>query len=86
MYYRLYFMSPRSGHIDRAENIHAESDGQAIESARPFAGEQPLELWQDNRKVYRFETKATEMVSVAPPSRSHGGFERSVVGNLIRGR
>ena len=54
-YYRLYFMSRGSGHIERFEEIEAVDDVAAVRIARKQAGEQPLELWCRGRKVKRFE-------------------------------
>ena len=56
MYYRLYFMNCGSGHIDRIEEIEAADDVEAVRTAAGRdAGDQPLELWQERRKVKRFE-------------------------------
>ena len=54
-YYRLYFMNPSSGHIDRSENLVARDNFEAIETARAFRGRQPMELWHEGYKVHRFE-------------------------------
>ena len=54
-YYRLYFMSRASGHIERFEEIEAADDVAAVRVAREQAGRQPLELWCHGRKVKRFE-------------------------------
>ncbi len=54
-YYRLYFMSRGSGHIERFEEIEAADDVAAVRIARKQAGQQPLELWCHSRKVTRFE-------------------------------
>ena len=70
-HYRLYFMNERSGHIDRAENLEADDDVQAVEAARKLAGKQPLELWRDTRKVYRFETPVTSFVARYRLKRPH---------------
>jgi hypothetical protein len=58
--YRLYWMNSASGHIERVENITARDDVEAMEIGRGLSGEQPLELWCDGRKVYRFETSTME--------------------------
>lgn len=55
MYYRLYFMSCASGHIERFEEFEAADDVEAVRVARRQPGQQPLELWQEHRKVKRFE-------------------------------
>ncbi len=54
-YYRLYFMSRASGHIERFEEIEAADDVAAVRIAREQAGQQPLELWCHGRKLKRFE-------------------------------
>ncbi len=54
-FYRLYFMSRGSGHIERFEEIEAADDVEAVRIARKQAGQQPLELWCRHRKVKRFE-------------------------------
>ena len=50
-YYRLYFLDPQSGHIDRFEEYDARDDGQAITRAEDRLDEVPLELWSGARKV-----------------------------------
>ena len=57
-YYRLYFMDPRSGHIDRFAEFEAPDDRQASALAREHVGEYPLELWCERRKVHRIEAAA----------------------------
>lgn len=54
-YYRLYFMSRGSGHIERYEDFEAADDLMAVRAGRAVAGVQPLELWCEHRKVQRFE-------------------------------
>lgn len=61
-HYRLFFMSTRYGHIERAENLVARNDAEAVDTARALSGSQPMELWCDTRKVYRFETPSTVWV------------------------
>ena len=56
-YYRLYFMNPSSGHIDRSENLVARDNFEAIETAGGFRGRQPMELWCEGHKVQRFEAR-----------------------------
>jgi len=55
MQYRLYFLSNRTGSIDRHEQFEARDDDHAVELIRPRIGEQPLELWTGGRRVGRFE-------------------------------
>lgn len=58
-YYRLYFMHPHTGHIDRVADFEAPDDAQALELAGEHVGENPLELWNEHRKVHRIEAFAT---------------------------
>lgn len=62
-YYRLYFMHPDSGHIARFADFEAPDDLQALELAREHVGENPLELWNEHRKVQRIEARSTLPVS-----------------------
>lgn len=57
-YYRLYFMSRASGHIERFEQIDAVDDVAAVRIARKQTDQQPMELWCQGRKVKRFEATA----------------------------
>jgi hypothetical protein len=58
LYYRLYFLNPRSGHIIRFAEFEAVDDEAAIALAAEQEGPQPLELWCRQRKVKRFEAEA----------------------------
>lgn len=53
--YRLYFMSPQSGHILRFAEYEAPDDRSAEALAREHEGERVLELWCGHRKVARIE-------------------------------
>ena len=53
-YYRLYFMSSFSGHIERFEEFAADNDEQAISVAQSRQDLLPMELWCSERKVKRF--------------------------------
>ena len=61
-YYRLYFMHPLSGHIERVHELEAGSDAEAIRLVEAKAGREPLELWCGTRKIHRIEA-----VPAAPP-------------------
>ena len=61
-YYRLYFMHPLSGHIERVHELEAGSDEDAIRLIEAKAGREPLELWCGGRKVHRIEA-----AQAAPP-------------------
>jgi hypothetical protein len=62
-YYRLYFMHPLTGHIERVHEVEAASDDEAIRLIEAEAGREPLELWCGPRKVHRIEA-----VHPAPPT------------------
>ena len=53
--YRLYFMSPRNGHIERFDDFEAPDEDTALELACQKEGAYPLELWFENRKLARIE-------------------------------
>lgn len=59
LYYRLYFMSSRTGHIIRFAEYEAPDDSAAMALARQQEGEQALELWCQRRKVGRLEPSAS---------------------------
>ena len=65
-FYRLYFMNPRNGHIERFESIAAEGDAAAMMAADAHQGRQPMELWCGGRKVARFEA----VLPSPPPKRA----------------
>jgi hypothetical protein len=52
-YYRLYFMSSFSGHIERFEEFDAPNDASAVALAKTKQGLFVLELWCSQRKVAR---------------------------------
>lgn len=54
-YYRLYFMSSFSGHIERFEEFEASDDGEAVALAKTKQGQLALELWCSRRKVAQVE-------------------------------
>ena len=55
-YYRLYFMSSFSGHIERFEEFEAGDDAEAIAVAEAKQCPLALELWCSRRKVARVES------------------------------
>ena len=76
LYYRLYFMSARTGHIIRFAEYEAPDDACAMDLARSQQGEQALELWCQRRRVGRFEP--SDRRSVDPRKErlvSPAGFE-----------
>ena len=54
-HYRLYFLSSRSGSIERFEEFEARDDDEALALIDHRIGDQPLELWTGGRKVGQFE-------------------------------
>lgn len=59
LYYRLYFMHPDSGHIERFADFEAPDDGHAVTLANEHIGEHPLELWNERRKVRHIDAAST---------------------------
>lgn len=58
-YYRLYFMNPSNGHIQRFEDFVELNDRAALAGAKDKLDGQPLELWQEARMVSRLEAQAS---------------------------
>jgi len=54
-YYRLYFMDRYSGHIDHFREFEAETDEAALSVAESWRDGRPMELWNLNRKLLRWE-------------------------------
>ena len=57
--YRLCFINPNTGKIDREREIEANDDVDAIHIARQ-SDHRPLEVWRKERKVRRFGIAAME--------------------------
>jgi hypothetical protein len=55
-YYRAYIIG-RDGHFQNAIALNCEDDAAAIESAKQFVDGHDVELWQQDRKVAKFEAK-----------------------------
>ena len=53
-YYRLYFMDRFSGHIDNFRDFEA-ADETACAIAEGWHDDQPMELWNRDRKLKRWE-------------------------------
>ena len=53
--YRLYFLNSFSGHIDAVEDMASTDDASAVRLTSERAGQVPIELWRDGRKVARFD-------------------------------
>lgn len=56
-YYRLYFMSSFSGHIERFEEFDADDDAQALQLAEAKQGALAMELWCYHRRVEQFAAR-----------------------------
>jgi hypothetical protein len=54
-YYRLYFMSPRDGHIESMIELERANDREAIVEGQRHCGDRAIELWNLGRKVCRWE-------------------------------
>ncbi len=54
-YYRLYFMSSFTGHIERFEEFGAGDDREAVAVAETKQGPLALELWCSHRKVAQLD-------------------------------
>jgi hypothetical protein len=54
-YYRLYFMDRFSGHIDHFREFEADDDSTAVDIAEGWADGSPMELWNRDRKLQRWE-------------------------------
>lgn len=52
--YDLRFIDPASGEVVQTEEIPAESDVIAIAIGELRAGWPPMELWKEDRRVYRW--------------------------------
>lgn len=55
LYFRLYFISSRTGHIMRFAEYEAPDDEAALALASEHQGAHALELWCGRRKVARME-------------------------------
>ncbi|MFL6726410.1 MAG: hypothetical protein ACJ8FS_07845 [Sphingomicrobium sp.] len=53
-YYRLYFMDRFSGHIDHFREFEAADDETACAIAEGWHDDQPMELWNRDRKLKRW--------------------------------
>jgi len=53
-------MSPTSGHIARFDEFEAVSDEAALIFARSKLNAHAMELWEQHRKIERFEPRSVE--------------------------
>jgi hypothetical protein len=56
--YRLYFMDRFSGHIEHRREFFADGDAEAVGIAESWSTGQPMELWEDDHKLKRWEAEA----------------------------
>ena len=62
-YYRLYFMDRFSGHIDHFREFEADSDSAAIATAEGWADGRPMELWNRQRKLKRWDENSPNPIN-----------------------
>ena len=55
-YYRLYYFDRFSGHIDHFREYEAESDDAAIAHAERWGDGRPMELWNRERRLKKWES------------------------------
>jgi hypothetical protein len=58
LYYRLYFYDRFSGHIDHFREFEAEDDAAAIALAEEWRCSGPMELWNRQRQLKRWDASA----------------------------
>jgi hypothetical protein len=63
-YYRLYFLDRFSGHIDHFREFEAEDDHAAVGIAEGWINGSPMELWNRERKLQRWESGFDQ---ISPP-------------------
>ncbi|MGS1016687.1 hypothetical protein [Allosphingosinicella humi] len=69
--YRLYFMNPRNGHIERFHEFAVANDTAAIDYTLQQELMIPIELWCRHRKVCRIDPSRSEAV-LFPGGMNHG--------------
>jgi hypothetical protein len=55
LYYRLYYFDRFSGHIDHFREFEAEDDLSAVGVAERWSDGRPMELWNRQRRLKRWE-------------------------------
>lgn len=61
LYYRLYYFDGFSGHIDHFREFDAADDAAAIELAGGWDDGRPMELWNRERRLKRWDgTRSTD--------------------------
>ena len=78
-HYELHTVDPETGEHTGSVSFNAEGIGQALTMAHQLAGDRPVELWQDDRRLCRIqrsqrqpEDAAFWMVSPADQTLSPG--------------
>ena len=56
LYYRLYYFDRFSGHIDHFREFEAADDAAAIALAEQWCTGGPMELWNRERRLKRWES------------------------------
>jgi hypothetical protein len=59
LYYRLYYFDRFSGHIDHFREFEAEDDDSAVALAEQWDGGTPMELWNRERRLRRWDGAAS---------------------------
>lgn len=52
-YYRLYILDPQGRISTPARDISAEDDQTAVEQAKALMGDQDIELWRNNKCIFK---------------------------------
>ena len=55
--YRLYFMDRYSGHIEHRREFFADDASAAMAIAEEWSNGQPMELWEGDHKLMRWEAE-----------------------------
>ena len=55
LYYRLYYFDRFSGHIDHFREFEAVDDAAAVVIAESWTAGSPMELWNRERRLKRWE-------------------------------
>ena len=55
--YRLYFMDRFTGHIEHRREFFADDDAEALTIAHGWSTGQPMELWEGEHKLKRWESE-----------------------------
>jgi len=58
--YRLYFMDRYSGHIEHRREFSADDDDAAMTIALSWSTGQPMELWEGDHKLKRWDAEVIE--------------------------